>query len=287
MTIRMPYSIERSFFRLISWNVAYRWGCLDQQLAMVLERGPDVLALQEVTAATLPRWRVGLEANGYHVVSSFDLAPDSAILMGPRKYGVLIATRQEHQPLPPDTFAIPWPERALSVVTDSPWGAIEIHATYIPCGASHDLIKIETFEGIADRLRQPSERLRILCGDFNSPHYEYSDGTVVVFGQYVRANGTILDAGDGRWAQGEHSVITGLKNYDLSDVFRARNGYTEKEWSWVRQIWGKPCGGRFDHIFASAALQAITCRYWHEWREDGLSDHAPIEADFAMDAIGK
>jgi hypothetical protein len=37
---------------------------------------------------------------------------------------------------------------------------------------------------------------------------------------------------------------------------------------------------RYDDVFAAASLLAKGCRYHHTWREDGLSDHAPIEVDF-------
>jgi endonuclease/exonuclease/phosphatase family metal-dependent hydrolase len=39
---------------------------------------------------------------------------------------------------------------------------------------------------------------------------------------------------------------------------------------------------RFDHIFASNRLKTIECEYLSAWREDGLSDHAAIEAVFEV-----
>jgi hypothetical protein len=39
-------------------------------------------------------------------------------------------------------------------------------------------------------------------------------------------------------------------------------------------------GRRFDRVFASTALNARGCRYLHEFRQKGLSDHSPIEVDF-------
>jgi endonuclease/exonuclease/phosphatase family metal-dependent hydrolase len=37
---------------------------------------------------------------------------------------------------------------------------------------------------------------------------------------------------------------------------------------------------RFDHIFASQGLRTVSCQYLTALHEDGLSDHAPIEAVF-------
>ncbi len=41
-------------------------------------------------------------------------------------------------------------------------------------------------------------------------------------------------------------------------------------------------GRRYDHIFASRKLAETSCHYEHPWREQGLSDHSAIEADFAQ-----
>src|SRR5437763_497727 len=50
--------------------------------------------------------------------------------------------------------------------------------------------------------------------------------------------------------------------------------------SWVLRRDGKETGRRYDHVFASARLNATRCAYLHHLRESGLSDHAAIEADF-------
>jgi exonuclease III len=51
--------------RLISWNVNGRYGpALGEQIAVISERGPDLVALQEVRAESLPRWREGLARAG-------------------------------------------------------------------------------------------------------------------------------------------------------------------------------------------------------------------------------
>ena len=64
--------------RLITWNVARRVSVLAEQAAAVGERSPDVLALQEVTARTLPLWEAACAAIGLgHVACS--LAGNGAI----------------------------------------------------------------------------------------------------------------------------------------------------------------------------------------------------------------
>lgn len=39
---------------------------------------------------------------------------------------------------------------------------------------------------------------------------------------------------------------------------------------------------RFDHVFASDRLWTISCEDVTAWREEGLSDHAAIEAVFEV-----
>lgn len=45
-------------------------------------------------------------------------------------------------------------------------------------------------------------------------------------------------------------------------------------------LWGHSGGWRLDHIFASAELEVISCLDHHAWRDEGLSDHSALEADF-------
>ena len=94
-------------------------------------------------------------------------------------------------------------------------------------------------------------------------------------------NETRLKRNYERWDEGERSILSGLSEYDLPDTFRALNGYGKQEFSW--HLWRK--GGviarrRFDHIFTSTQLNPITCKYLHEFRESGASDHSAIVSRF-------
>lgn len=254
---------------LISWNVAGRVKKLTAQAESLTEHKLHVIASQGVTATTIPLWRRALEGDGYEVIISFDLAGERETLKGGRKYGVLIASHWPIKALPPTDFDIPWPERVLSAVVNSSWGEIECHNAHLPAGVSHGLIKVETFEGIYERLCQNREHPRILCGDFNSPRAELANGTTIPFGTNNK-----------RWSEAELSVITGLRKHDLGDVYRLMHGFEKQEMSWVMWNRGRKHGRRFDHVFASRRLNAAACAYLHVLREQGLSDHAPIEARF-------
>ena len=273
---------------LISWNTAHRTQKLSQQVSAILDRKPDIIALQEVTASTRPRLACGLAQGGLnHFACSLDSGDGSASRSGPRRYGVAIASRFPLQQEPWLSLPVPWPEKTLSCLVHCSFGPVEVHSAYVPPGSSNGWIKIETFEGIYQGLAQTNAvHPRILCGDFNSPKEEDADGTVVAWGQRRGKNGELINArtrrgqpGD-RWPEGERSVLLGLADFDLADVFRTLHGYEQEAFSWVLRRNTKEFGRRFDHIFASASLGPRRCEYIHEWREAGLSDHSAIEAAF-------
>jgi exonuclease III len=78
---------------------------------------------------------------------------------------------------------------------------------------------------------------------------------------------------------------TGLRDLGYRDVFRALHGYARSEpsWTWRRRA-GHDGGWRLDHLFASAELRPVSCRYHHAWRDAGLSDHSALEAELEHQA---
>jgi exonuclease III len=273
---------------VISWNTAHRTGKLSQQVAAILDREPDIVALQEVTGSTQPRLACGLAKGGLnHFACSLDSGDGTESRSGPRRYGVAIASRFPLQQEPRLSLPVPWPEKTLSCLVHCSFGPVEVHSAYVPPGSSNGWIKIETFEGIYQGLAQPNPaHPRILCGDFNSPKEEHTDGTVIAWGQRRGKNGELINArttwgqpGD-RWPEGERSVLLGLADFGLADVFRTLHGYEQEAFSWVLRRNKKEFRRRFDHIFASALLSPRRCEYIHEWREASLSDHSAIEAVF-------
>ena len=208
------------------------------------------------------------------------------------QYGEMLASRWPLSPFPPAAFPVPWPERVLSALLESPWGTIEVHTTGMPPGVSNGWLKVEMLEGIYTRLACPTPRARILCGDLNTPQAESADGCITTWGQVITPHERVriwtskrdafgrVDTGD-RWDAAERNVLTGLAQFDLPDVFRILHGYGVVEYSWYWQGKGRCIGRRFDHVFASRQLCAVRCEYLHALREMGLSDHSPIEVDFA------
>jgi exonuclease III len=271
--------------KLISWNVAHRKN-VNEQVAAIGKHSPDLVALQEVGRGTQSRLRDAFTSLGLRFVEdSFEDQPHGPELA--RSYGELVASRWPMRKLPFEDHEMPWPERLLSVSTTTPVGTLEVHSAYIPPGSSHGLIKLKTFEAIYRRLARSCDCPRILCGDFNSPQEERIDGTVVTWGQSIGKRGSVklrLRGGSqGQWDNAERSVLTGLANFDLIDVYRQIHGYEKQEFSYAFTRKGKTVARRFDHVFASSSLNVVSCRYLIELREQGLSDHSPIEVRFAPD----
>jgi exodeoxyribonuclease III len=274
--------------KLISWNVAGRSReKVDAQVQALMLRAPQIVALQEVTMGTARLFRDFFSRNGLpHVVTSFELATDPSLLIGPRRCGELIASRFPLDALSPSTFQVPWTERILSVQVAAPFGVVEMHTTHIPPGSSNFWIKIEMLEGLYAQLAHETTVLRVLCGDFNTPQEERASGELVTWGQHITKTGRVvcrrrIRGGTGEhWDDGERKVLHGLAAYNLRDVYRALHGYTPQEFSWYLRRGAYRVGRRFDHIFASASLNPVSCLYLHEFRESGLSDHSAIEVVF-------
>jgi exonuclease III len=271
--------------RVISWNVQGRMKALPEQLKALVERQPDLVALQEVRASTVAQWRDGFQKHELAFgAESVTFAQEQG-----RKYGLLIGSRWPITQLP--WMDLPYQERVLSVQVATPWGTIELHNAHVPNSDKYGWIKVETFEAIYEKLACVSAALRILCGDFNSPQSERADGYLVTLGQDLLSDGRAViwetwedtagrrDSGM-RWDRAERLVLTGLAAYDLVDAYRACNGYAVqgRSWWWMGQ--DKAGGRRFDHIFAARALNVATCDYLPVFQTNGLSDHAPIEARF-------
>ena len=169
---------------LLSWNVAARTARWPDQFAAVRRLDPDVVTLQEVTAHTAGLWREALIRSGWRsFIFSFDLAPQSFLPTGPRRYGLVLAPRFPLASHDPQRFPVPWQERVLSATSFLPNGRVEITTTHVPPGSSNGWIKVEHLEGLRLGLAAGSSINRLLCGDFKTPRRELPTGEVITFGQ--------------------------------------------------------------------------------------------------------
>ncbi len=250
---------------IVSWNLAGRVTRLENQAERLLSLNADTICLQEITRNTLPRWQQILKDAGYHGVQHGDLDVGRS-----RPLAVMTAHREPIEPVAVN--AVPWPERVLAIRTPDDTEILNMHS---PISPKPELVKVRTHEAVrrhlAARKREPA---RILCGDLNTPRKEHRDGSVWTFArdQYGRLR---ADRGE-RWDRAELALIRGLEPSGFRDAYRYIHGYEVRELSWEWPRWKG--GYRLDHLIVSASVTVQSCRYEHQWRHDGLSDHSALIA---------
>lgn len=258
---------------ILTWNVAGKRGRLRAQVERVLERKPDVLALQEITAATHDAWFDALASSGYEVVSTLALLDIPYPPPIKRKYCNMLAARSPITHLPGLSFPdrdqerVAFPEKYLAATVVHDDVALDVHNAHLPPGSSRGIIKPHAFEAIRRRVDETTDHPQILCGDFNSPASEDE--------QDVRTWGYRHPSLREMWDEAEQSI---LRHPRLRDVYREcrREG---DPWAWSHRTKSGP--KRYDHIYVSPDLKPRSCRYWTEWVGEKLSDHAAMEANIA------
>lgn len=290
---QLPFQVSRDkhtvsrmlCVKLISWNTAKRVKRAEHQAAALLQRCPDVVALQEVNRKSFPILMRGLQAGGLSHVRS--AVPQESTDSQARAIGVMIASRFPLSPVSGGLTLATWPEKSVAAMVQSPLGPVEVNTVHVPPGSSHGWEKIRVFEALYQALAKASANHRVLCGDFNSPQAELETGEVICWGKRRTKDGQWRLQRSRRggpaeeWERGEASVLVGLREFDLADVFRGINGYQMPAFSIQIRHGSTVTRRRFDHILASSSLAAVSCAYLHDLREQGLSDHAPIEAVFS------
>ena len=146
--------------------------------------------------------------------------------------------------------------------------------------AANGIVKVRTLQAIRAGIAAAEPGARVVCGDLNTPRRELPSGEVISFAR--DRNGRLRRERGPEWDSAELAVVPGLEELGYRDAYRAVHGYgrSEPSWTWKR-IAGHNGGWRIDHIFASSQLRPIACCYHHAWRDDGLSDHSALEADFS------
>jgi exodeoxyribonuclease-3 len=254
--------------RVITWNVAGRVRRQPEQAALVTGAGADVVALQEVTARTLPLWREAFAAAGFAgCETALDGAPAGT---GRRLLGVLTATRGPLRRLDPPPGVL-WPERVLCCAVAS----VEVVNLHSPISPAPGLAKVRTHEAVAAYLEASDDRPAVLCGDLNTPRRELPDGDVLTFAH--DSAGRLRPERGERWDRAERALVHGLRERGWVDAFRALHGYAERQASWTFK--DDRGGWRLDHVLARG-LRPVAGAYAHDWRRAGLSDHSPLVVEF-------
>jgi exonuclease III len=187
-----------------------------EQAAALAAVGADVVALQEVTARTLPLWRAALAEAGLAACeTALDPSPSRD---GRRRLGVLTGAREPLERLPgPDD--LPWPERVLCCTV----AGVEVVNVHSPIAPAPELAKVRTHEAVAAYLGRGGPAARVLCGDLNTPRRELPDGDVLTFAH--DSAGRLRPERGERWDRAERALVHGLRERGWVDAFRTLHGY--------------------------------------------------------------
>jgi endonuclease/exonuclease/phosphatase family metal-dependent hydrolase len=273
---------------VVSWNIHAVRGSSDRRLDAVVDRlakdAPDLVMLQEVsTRFELPeRLLERLEAHGYpKVIFSGDMEAEK------KRYGNIIASRYALTRAD-NRMSVPWPQLVahgrLAVLDKE----VDVVTAHVPNGSGNGWRKAETFEGLADYLRNAPDAPRILAGDFNEPRAIRPNGQIVTFGQKVMRNGRITTSGKKtdkfgethpryRWDHAVRSVLIGPSSHGLRHAYLSHHG---PEYVATHIVRGNT--RFFDHILVSAHFEVEDAGFWHDCREDGTSDHSAAWARLSL-----
>lgn len=267
--------------RLISWNISWQSAATSaDRISALAERKPDLVALQEVRDANGPAFDEQLRR--------LDLIVPSEKLKWKGGHGLLLASKWPIERLKGTTFTIPTDEaglfrkpaqsgpvdiRMLSALVRHPTKPFEVHVVHIPPGSGAGWRKIDAFRAVRKRLARASDVPRILCGDFNEPRSE----TATDLTSWAKHN-KHAKSDPKKWAAAVESVLRGLADFDLVDVFRKLHPTRVEKLRSVR-IKGVE-RRRYDHVLASESLGAKRAAYLDV--DEKLSDHKPAFVEFEM-----
>jgi exodeoxyribonuclease-3 len=261
--------------RIATWNVNSVKQRLDNALAWLAARQPDMVCLQETKCMDEAFPREPFEALGYNVA-----------VHGQKAFnGVAILSK-----LPFDEFTPRLPgdhgddhARFMEAVVSTPRGVLRVASIYLPNGNPPATDKYTYKIKWMDRLlHYAQERLAleeplVLAGDFN------------VIPAAADARNPAAWANDALFLPATRARFRALCHIGLTDAVRAASDDAELYtfWDYQAGAWQKNNGIRIDHILlspqAADRLVSVTIdRHVRAWEKP--SDHVPVVAELALDA---
>jgi exodeoxyribonuclease III len=241
--------------RLLSWNILAGGGSRCGPIVDTLRHyDADVLVLQETVSSRAPDVCHALQRAGYTHGCTAPRGP------GDRGLCVLSRLRLRHAPRPAPPQAAVHPRGWLEL--DLTEYRVRLAAVYGPAeGSPIAAFWSATTAWLPRHVRRPF----LMLGDFN-------------------AGASGVDAEGYRFRAGES--FARLTHMGLVDCWRKANG-SRREYTWFSHPGGGRAGRgfRIDHAFASPNLAAkvTDCRYDHQVRERGWSDHSLLVMDLALE----
>jgi exodeoxyribonuclease-3 len=260
--------------RIATWNINSIKQRVDNVVAWLKEREPDILCLQEIKCVDDAFPREAFEALGYNVA-----------VHGQKAFnGVAILSKLPFDEVTPrlpgdddDDHA-----RFLEAVVSSGAGVVRVAAIYLPNGNPPDTEKYPYKLRWMDRLfHYASERLRleeklVLAGDYN------------VIPATADVHNPAAWVGDALFLPQTRDRFNALLDLGLTEALRATTDaaglYTF--WDYQAGAWQKNMGIRIDHLLLSpqAADRLTACgidKHVRGWEKP--SDHVPVWIELATE----
>jgi exodeoxyribonuclease-3 len=259
--------------RVATWNINSIKQRVDNLVAWLGERSPDIVCLQETKCPDEAFPREPLEALGYNVAAHGQKAYNGVAILSKFKFDEAIPRLPGD---PDDDHA-----RFLEVSVSTAEGVLRIASLYVPNGNPPNSDKYSYKLKWMDRLcHYASERLKleeqlILAGDYN------------VIPTPRDARNAADWEGDALFLPETRAKFRSLLYLGLTDAVRAASDdealYTF--WDYQAGAWQKNNGIRIDHLLlspqAADRLGAVGIdRHVRSWERP--SDHVPVWADLAI-----
>ena len=260
--------------RIATWNVNSIRLRLDNTLAWLAERQPDIVCLQEIKCQDEQFPREAFEQLGYNVA-----------VHGQKGFnGVAVLSRL---PFDEVTSGLPGGDgdvqsRFIEVVVSTPQGVVRVCGIYLPNGNPVDTekypYKLEWMARlkahIANRLAY--EEPLVVCGDYN------------VIPEPEDAANPAAWAGDALFLPQTRAAFREIVNLGMTDALRATTQAPGlySFWDYQAGAWQRNNGIRIDHLLlspqAADRLKATGIdKHVRGWEKP--SDHVPVWADLAIE----
>jgi exodeoxyribonuclease-3 len=260
--------------RIATWNVNSIRQRLENMLAWLKERAPDIVCLQEIKCVDEAFPREAFESLGYNVAVHGQKAFNGVALLSKLPFDEvapgLIGDKDDVQ------------ARFLEAIVSTKTGALRVVSLYLPNGNPPDTDKYIYKLKWMDRLiafaheRLKLEEPLVLAGDYN------------VIPTVADAHRPEMWTNDALFLPQTREKFRTLINLGLTDAIRAssdaRDLYTF--WDYQAGAWAKDDGIRIDHLLlspqaADRLIDAAIDRHVRPW--DKPSDHVPVYIDLDIE----
>jgi exodeoxyribonuclease III len=261
--------------RIATWNVNSIRQRLDNVLAWLNERKPDIVCLQEIKCTDDAFPREAFEGLGYNVA-----------VHGQKAFnGVALLSKLPFDEVAPGLIgdAGDVQARFLEALVSTKTGVLRVVSLYLPNGNPPDTEKYPYKLNWMDRLIAFSrERLRLeepmlLAGDFN---------VIPTPADAKRPQAWVNDA---LFLKPTREKFRGLINLGFTDAIRSGSDAADlfTFWDYQAGAWAKDDGIRIDHLLlspqaADRLVDAGIDRHVRGW--DKPSDHVPVYVDLDIAA---